>query len=310
VAEVHTSLGGALRAMGRTSEAIAELKTAVGLAPSSDDAHRRLGSAYMQAGQLPEGVAELQQAVDLNPFFWRNRTILSTALRQLGRYDEGIAQDLEGLKLAPTQIEMYTDLGAAYIDAGRPAEAREVLEKGMTIKRNYPMLTNLASVYEELGDFPRARELFAEAAQLKPDELMAQANLGDGERYIGALAVAKVAYQRAIDRGLKDLEANPRLAVTRALLAMAYANVGDRDNAEKLMASALAIDKTGTDVLYYQVKVMALLGETDRAIAGLGPLFDAGYLPVRLTKDPDLAAVRADPRYAAALAHAKPASPR
>jgi Flp pilus assembly protein TadD len=48
--EVHATLGSVYRATGKYSEAVAELKRALSLAPNSDDTYRKLGSTYMKSG--------------------------------------------------------------------------------------------------------------------------------------------------------------------------------------------------------------------------------------------------------------------
>jgi len=67
-AEVCMNLGIALRRQGRVVEALASLRRAVCLAPSSPEAHWNLALALLQAGHLEEGFREYEWRLRLSPF--------------------------------------------------------------------------------------------------------------------------------------------------------------------------------------------------------------------------------------------------
>src|SRR5262249_39385366 len=74
--EVHFALGGIYVTIGKTAEAIAELKRSLELAPNSDEGYRRLGAAYAASGRKVEALEAYRKAVQLNPYYWSNHNQL------------------------------------------------------------------------------------------------------------------------------------------------------------------------------------------------------------------------------------------
>ncbi len=89
--EVHATLGNVYRATGKYSEAVAELKRALLLAPNSDDFYRRLGDVYLDSGNVAQAIEAFQKAIQLNPYYWVNQNALGKAYAHQGDFHQGFA---------------------------------------------------------------------------------------------------------------------------------------------------------------------------------------------------------------------------
>ena len=295
--EVHLALGNAYRFTGRAAEGISELRIATQLAPNSDDAFRQLGRAYLQAGRQTEAIEALQKAVDINPYFWVNHNTLGGAFLQMGDYDKAIGANLKVIELEPDNVNGYNDLGGAYLWTGRFDEAAGVFEKALKLLPNPETYTNLGVAYYYVGKFNEAVPQYEKAVELSPNDELVVGNLGDGYRMTGQVEKANATYDRAIALGLKQLRTNPKNALVRANVGLYYAKKGDAARGAKFLKDARAIDRTNVYLMYNQAIGYALANRPSEAFDSLREAFVAGYQVPMASHDPDLKALRSDPRF-------------
>jgi len=99
-------------------------------------------------------------------------------LRQ-GNREEAIASFEKAAQLNPTDIESLNDLGLAYLEAGRLADAEKAYRWSLASNDAYALTHNgLGLVSIEKQDLTNARVHFEKAVQLDPGLLEAQLNLG------------------------------------------------------------------------------------------------------------------------------------
>jgi tetratricopeptide (TPR) repeat protein len=101
------------------------------------------GMAEVRLGRLPEGIACLERARRDNP----NRMYVTNNLGILyareGRFDEAIDLFVTVAERYPHRLEPFTNLAGCLIEAGRPAEAVEVLESIPAERRTDAITRNL-----------------------------------------------------------------------------------------------------------------------------------------------------------------------
>jgi tetratricopeptide (TPR) repeat protein len=73
---------------GNFTEAIRELKKAIGLNPDYPDLHNYLGIAYGNNGMVDDSIEEFEVALKINPYYLKARLNLALALYDCGRYIE------------------------------------------------------------------------------------------------------------------------------------------------------------------------------------------------------------------------------
>ena len=101
----------------------------------------------------------------------------------------------------------WTNLGTAYVRAGKPLQAVAACREGLRINRYYPVAWNtLGTAYGGLGQHGQARECFREAVALKPDYAQAWYNLGLANAALGRREEAFQALRKLqrLDRTMAD----------------------------------------------------------------------------------------------------------
>ena len=290
--EVHTALGSAYKATGKTAEAIAELKRALELAPNSDEGCRRLASAYMDAGDTQKALEMYGKAIDLNPYYWQNHNLLAVAYLRLAQYGKAAAEFGRVTQLRPDLATGYTNLGIAYYREGRWDECIQAFEKSVTLSPSFFAYNNLAVVYNNRARFSDALRVAGQAIALNPNEYFARANLADAYRGLGQRDKALAAYDEAILLALKAFKVNPRDASALGNLAVYYARKADWNQALQFIRRARSIDPKNVDLADKEAKVYALAGKRAEALQSLTEALEHGYSSKDVESDPDFKDLR------------------
>jgi Flp pilus assembly protein TadD/TolB-like protein len=297
--EVHLALGNVYLATGRTAQAIVELRRVVEMAPNSDDAHRRLGGAYLNSGRADEAIAAYRKAVEVNPYHWFNSNNLGVAYVRLARYPEAVEAMKRVIELTPDNVNGYNDLGAVYIQTGQFDLAVEALQRALKLQALPQTYTNLAMAYAASSQFADAVAALEKGVELAPKSEVWVGNLADGYRWAGDASKARATYERAITLAVGELRLNPKAAATKGHLALYYAKTGRGSEAQRLMTEARAVSPANVQLIYNEALMFELLGQRDKAVSGLAAAFKAGYPKSAVAADPDMRALRTDPKYQA-----------
>jgi adenylate cyclase len=164
------------------------------------------------------------------------------------------------------------------------------------------------SIAYQLGDFENAARHFRKAGEASDVDfavsgmvMSACAAMGDVE---GARAGARLTLERA-ERVLSQDRSNGH---AMAFGANALATLGDAQRSKEWIARALLVDPDNMLMRYNFACVLCQsFSDCDRALELLEPVFasDAGRLVRASPNDPDLAALRDDPRFQAMIARAE-----
>jgi serine/threonine-protein kinase len=148
--------------LGRVEQALTEMRRALELDPLDPFYNTLAGYLLHCTRQFEPAVAQLRHAIDLDPTFFFSYWLLSTVLLMDGRLDEAIAAAEKANELSGGNAATLGSLGRAYGQAGRTAEARQLLEE-LTARRRltYVPASALASVHRGLGERDAALEWVA-----------------------------------------------------------------------------------------------------------------------------------------------------
>jgi tetratricopeptide (TPR) repeat protein len=155
-AEIHYSYGNFLVAMGRTDEALVELRNALQIDPSSLNVQTNIGWALYISGRMDEAASQIRQVIARDPTFARAHLNLGEILEEQGRHEEAIASIQRARELSKDPLAEMA-LGHALASAGRRADAEKVatdLEEKVRQKQVSPFLP--AVVYAGLKDNDKA----------------------------------------------------------------------------------------------------------------------------------------------------------
>jgi len=153
-------------------------------------------------GAAATGVAQADELGDVQRLHYAGQTAAALQLAE------------RALQARPNDPQLRFMKGVMLADAQRSAEARAVFEK---LGDDYPDLAepynNLAALYAQAGDYPRARATLEQALRANPGYATAHENLGDV--YV---ALATQAYARALQLDATNTSAGPKLTLALQLI--------------------------------------------------------------------------------------------
>jgi len=294
----HVACALVARELTQKDDALVHARRAVILNPSGDDGHRVLGLALIDAGQADLGFAALRQAVSLRPGHWANAYALGIAQLRGGRTREAVDPLRRTLELRKDFQAGYVNLGVAYLRLDEWALSVGNSQRALDLEpRDAYALNNLGTAYYWDGRFTLALQSFQAAVREEPNAIR-HMNLGDAYHRLGRMADAKQAYLDAVDLAEKQL-AKTYSAGTAAVAAKCEAKLGRTDIAETHALAALAADKDNDEVVYKLAVVYAIAGRLGMSLDHLERAVGLGYSRALVRRDPDLQALRNDPRFKA-----------
>ena len=173
-AMAHTWYGYLLSGLGRSEEALAEMRLALELDPLSLITLSAAGAAHFYAKRYDEAVALHRRILDIDPEFLPARGDLARALEYSGRTTEAMEQYQRAIQLAGTSMQGVTaGLANALVVAGRTDEARAMLaELSRRRAERYVSPWALASIHAGLGEREEALDWLERAFDERDSSLV------------------------------------------------------------------------------------------------------------------------------------------
>jgi tetratricopeptide (TPR) repeat protein len=172
----------------------------------------------------------------------------------------------------------------------------------VAIRSTAPALSNLGGTLFFLGRFEEAAEVFEGAARHNERDATVWLNLGRAyHEGPGTRHKARAPLERAVSLAEELLKVNPRDAELIADLADAHAMLGHPERARSLSKRALALAPDVSEILYMAAGIDEATGRRDAALEKIERALAAGYPRWEIERNPSLAALREDPRFAEVL---------
>jgi serine/threonine-protein kinase len=294
---VRMTLANIYRAMGKLPEAIEELERVTASTPQNDEAFLLLGQALVEAGRLEQGLDAVHSAIRLRPAFWGHHYSLGVALYKAGRYPEAVTALRRAAELQPDNAWTHQMLGTAYHAMDDTKNAIAAYEKAIQLG-SASAYTNLGILYAAAGDLEASARAREQAVKLEPKSAIKHHNLAAIYARMGRAEDARREYDRTIDLCREELRVKPNDGVLLSTLALTELKLRRTSDAEGHLTRAVEVSPKNADVRYAEAVMMASLGRKDRALFALEQAVAAGYSLSRAGKDPDLASIVSDPRFA------------
>jgi serine/threonine-protein kinase len=165
-ATAHQWYADCLAVMGRTQEALDQMKLAQQLDPLSPSIIRDTGRILYYGRRYDEAIAQCRQALDLDARFEVALLTLGDALVQKRMYQEAIASYQKAAEVAGVATRSKALLAYAYAAAGNRGEAQKRLEELLVLPKDRPLPAfDLALVYTGMGMKREALEWLEKAFQ-------------------------------------------------------------------------------------------------------------------------------------------------
>jgi tetratricopeptide (TPR) repeat protein len=169
-AQLRASLAGALGALGRYDEALAQLTESIRLDPVNPEAHHNQGAILERQGKRTEAVAAYRAALRYEPGYTPSRE----ALQRLGAAGEDDAPRNPNQQLARKLAEQASQTARR----GDYAAAMKTLDEAARIAPRYALVQHYrANVAYLMGDRAGAIAALRKALEIEPDNALFQTNL-------------------------------------------------------------------------------------------------------------------------------------
>jgi len=163
--EAHIGLAWVLARLKKSEDAIAEVRTARNVAPTTPMA-LVVASDVLFPGHIDEVINQAQRALEIDPNFWVAHLWLGQAYASQKRYPEAISELEKARDLAPTSRAPQQHLALAFAKMGDRERTLEIIdEMNRRFKNNPPSFVSLARIYNSLGDKDKALDLLERALE-------------------------------------------------------------------------------------------------------------------------------------------------
>ena len=298
LAQVYVTLGMIDTGTGRYQEAIEKVHRALELDPVNAEGYSVLARAYEQLGQVREAESTYVRAIAARPAFWGVHNDLARFYFRFGRYAEAEKEYRRITELSPDNIRGYNGVGAVYFTQKRYPEAVTMFEKSISLQPSYYAYSNIGTVYFYLGRYREAAQSVERALEINDRDYRIWRNLSaDYQQIPGEEQKARDACRRAAELAEEQRTINPSNPTLLMDLADCYSEFGEMERSRDLLQQALAIAPGDLENLYTAAHVYERLKDREAALDAIGKAIAGGYSRDLIDRSPDLAQLRADPRF-------------
>lgn len=197
-ARAFATLGTIHEREGRLDEALAALRTALAVAPTTE-AWNNLGNVWMKLARWPDAIACFEEALRLKPGQALVLNNLGNARQEAGDAAGAIASLTEAIRLEPSLTVARYNLANLLAQHGRAAEAVPYYAGYLRERPDDPEArTNLGNTLLGLDRLDEALAQLAHAAELRPESAEIQNNFGVALARAGRLAEARARFEEAV----------------------------------------------------------------------------------------------------------------
>lgn len=209
-------LGEALRLAGRPAEALPALRLRVKLEPNSGPARLGLGLAQRELGKHAQAVRSLQLAARLRPKMVAPLLPLAESLLALDRQKDAYAVGVKALALAPEDPAVMWLMAPLYYARKLYGPAAALVKQLRVTRSHDARYWQLAgAVHTALARHAEARQDYARALTLRPRDPRLPRLVGIAARRAGDYKAARRHLLRVLKLEPKDYDAAVHLAISQ-----------------------------------------------------------------------------------------------
>ena len=214
--------------------------------------------------------------------FGRNHLSSGALFFQRGYLEQAEVSFRQALREDPDSAEALYGIGSVYLNQNKNAEAKQVFERCVKLKPNYPETipdawNNLGVLATREGNVAQAIDNFQQALKINSNHLLSLQNLGNAYRLQKRWSDARDVLARALAVSPEDAEANYSLG-------MVFAQTDDTAKAYEYLQRALKARPVYPEALNNLGILFLVTHRRDDAVASfqqcirVAPTFDQAYL--------------------------------
>ncbi|MCU1243954.1 MAG: Adenylate cyclase [Candidatus Acidoferrum typicum] len=249
---------------------------------SPEGAYKPAKEALSKALELDDSIGEAHDT--LASLSWRHEWDWAGTEREFRR----------AIALAPNYACAHADLANYFSWSGRRAESMAEIIRSRELDPGYSFATLASGVHYQLREYEALVEASRRGVVSDPNEWLEHYFLGVGYEGAGKRLEAIPEYQKAVEMSAGDQDAS-------AALGHAYAVIGKRAEAEKILRDFERKSKSGYVSPYMIATIYAGLGDKDRAFEFLEKAYRQRSWDIAWAFKADLRIdnLRSDPRFQA-----------
>jgi serine/threonine-protein kinase len=286
---------------GQNNESLQLAQQALQLDPSSLFALSTRNAILTRMQRYPEAERSIETARKAHP---KERLFID----QLGtiRYLQSDYKSAEqvfrqSIQLEPDAVSAYASLSIALVRQGRDDEALQVLQQGLQVRPSGQLYNNLGTALFSRGDYVGSAKAFEHAVSASKGNSIAYlrwANLADTLRWIpGRERDSQQAYRKAVALIAPMLARSPDDSTLNSRMGLYSAKLRDRTTASLLSRKAVTATPADANTRFRAAVAFELTGQRDAALEELAIAQQLGYPTKLIGTEPDLLALRSDPRF-------------
>ncbi len=200
-------------------------------------------------------------------------------------------------------------MGLSYFIWGQFEEARISCQKSIELDPDdFVVYWTLGRIHFSKGEMAPAAELFRKVTQIKPDFYTAFSDLAQSCANLGLHEEADRARAQLMAMMPLNLLRNPDDSRARLFYAIALAEAGRNEEANREGAKAAESSPDDPLILYNLACLYCMLGRRDQALDAISAAVRAGYRDFGwMDHDPTLAQLRDDPAFKEMKSQFRPA---
>jgi adenylate cyclase len=254
------------------------------------------------------------RAVEIDPYYadaWALLAIAQSSLRYgFGRdVDDGFAAAHSAIAIDPNIAEAHLPMVKRLEQRGLSDEAAKEMAEAIRLgPESWEVNKEAGRFYLLQRDVPAATHYYEKAVELQDGDFHAWAMLSTCYLASGDRANLRKAAKMMVSEGQRAAQQDPSNGAALGILAGGYALLGEGDRAREWIDRALLIDPDNLNMRYNFACVLSgHLGDKEAALKMLQYTVPrVGEYQVRIIEtDPDLDAIRDDPRFQSMIAEAK-----
>ena len=298
LASAHVTLGSLYTWTAQNDLATHELEEALRLDRFNAAAYGALAEVYKREGRSELVEPTLQKAVSLAPDDWSLMQQLGEYYLDNGRWAQAGEQYRRAIELMPDNPRPHNNLGLVYQGMGKLEESAAAFQKAIDLEPTFIRFRNLGMVLAEAGKYEEAARMLERSIEMRPDHYRAWGLLASVylDQHVDPAKV-KATFQKAIALASGLRKETPRDEHLLADVGGYYAAIGMEKEGLPLLAQAAALAPDVPQVLYQVAIGYEQLHHRDEALRWLARAKASGYPSESIARNPQLLALRADPRY-------------
>ena len=295
LAPVQVELGRIQASQGNMDLAFDALKQAVAIDPNDATANAALARHYERLGRLEDAEASFQKSVSLDPENLLNIDSYANFLYRRGQYEKAIDQWQKVVRMAPDHYSALVNLGSAFNETGRSAEAITLYLRAIEIKPSYMAYANLGTANSRAERYQDAVQAYKKALEFDDTDWLVWGNLAFVYSWMNDReSEASETFEHAIQLAEAARVENTRDPYVHSDLALYYAKTGNPELALQRADTATSLSPDSGEILSAAAATYELAGEREKAVELIRQSLQLGYPMQNLQYNPEFQALLAE----------------